>query len=85
MLSELRFKIEANGTLAQLARSQGRYDFCDFSIVESDRGDRDRLRIQLAAFPNGSSREGLWGVNSSAPSTVMCMSSSRRTPNSPLM
>ena len=35
------------------------------------------------AFPNGSSSDGLCGVNSSAPFSVMCMSSSSRTPNSP--
>src|SRR5580692_4409621 len=35
--------------------------------------------------PNGSSSDGLCGVNSSAPLSVMCMSSSRRMPNSPGM
>jgi hypothetical protein len=34
-------------------------------------------------FLKGSSREGLCGVNNSAPSSVMCISSSRRMPNSP--
>lgn len=40
---------------------------------------------QWGQFPNGSSSEGLCGVNSSAPSGVITMSSSRRTPNSPGM
>jgi len=35
--------------------------------------------------PNGSSKEGEVRVNSSAPASVMCMSSSSRTPNSPGM
>src|SRR5262249_31919116 len=35
--------------------------------------------------PKGSSREGEVRVNSSAPDSVMCMSSSSRTPNSPGM
>ena len=35
--------------------------------------------------PNGSSNEGEGRVNSSAPASVMCMSSSSRTPNSPGM
>jgi len=34
-------------------------------------------------FPNGSSSDKGCGVNSSAPFSVMCMSSSMRTPNSP--
>ncbi len=38
-----------------------------------------------AICPKGFSREGLWGVNSSAPSGVITMSSSSRTPNSPGM
>lgn len=33
--------------------------------------------------PNGFSSDGLCGVNNSAPFSVMCMSSSRRIPNSP--
>lgn len=40
---------------------------------------------QSAQFENGSSMERLWGVNSSAPSSVTTMMSSRRTPNSPGM
>lgn len=37
------------------------------------------------SVPKGCSSEGLVGVRSSAPVSVMCMSSSSRTPNSPLM
>jgi DNA (cytosine-5)-methyltransferase 1 len=37
------------------------------------------------ALSNGRSSDGLCGVNSSAPFSRMCMSSSRRTPNSPGM
>ncbi len=36
-------------------------------------------------FPNGSSSDGLCGVNNSAPFSVTCISSSRRIPNSPRM
>ena len=41
--------------------------------------------LTTAYAPNGCSIDGLCGVNSSAPVSVMCMSSSSRTPNSPSM
>lgn len=45
-----------------------------------------RLESPPHAFlPNGSSKDGLWGVNNSAPFSVTCRSSSRRMPNSPRM
>jgi Domain of unknown function (DUF4440) len=37
------------------------------------------------SFANGLSSDELCGVNNSAPPSVMCMSSSRRMPNSPRM
>jgi len=49
----------------------------DFSLAH--RRDYDAL------LPNGFSIDGLCGVISSAPFSVMNMSSSRRTPNSPRM
>ena len=39
--------------------------------------------LRVHPFPNGSSSDRLCAVNSSAPFSVMCMSSSRRIPNSP--
>jgi hypothetical protein len=43
------------------------------------------LRSRLCHLPKGSSSDGLCGVNNSAPPSIMCMSSSRRMPNSPGM
>ena len=40
---------------------------------------------QVRGGPNGFSSDGLCGVNSSAPLSVITMSSSSRTPNSPGM
>ena len=56
------------------------------ATVRSSR-DRGLLRPARPAYTrgNGSSIDGLWGVKSSAPFSVMSMSSSRRTPNSPRM
>jgi len=50
-------------------------------MAGSNRGDLKPRRQR----PNGSASDGDCGVNSSAPSSVICMSSSSRTPNSPRM
>ncbi|MBP1605565.1 MAG: aspartate/tyrosine/aromatic aminotransferase [Acidobacteria bacterium] len=45
----------------------------------------ERRAPRFDYVPNGFSSDGLWGVNNSAPFSVISMSSSTRTPNSPRM
>ena len=53
---------------------------------QGTRGSRLSARIIIAqAVAKGCSRLGLCGVNILPPSSVTCQSSSRRTPNSPVM
>jgi len=51
--------------------------------IRTDQGGHDAMVPGQTMFANGFSSDVLCGVNNSAPSSVMTMSSSSRTPNFP--
>ncbi len=79
--------------VVEMARTKGRTEASRTRFLSVESLSRDRVWMKSKIFqqpakpshpfPNGSSSDGLCGVNSSAPSSVMCISSSRRIPNSP--